>query len=89
MELRFGHSFGDVRVHTSTAAAESARSLDALAYTVGNDIVFGSGDTLRRATPAVTFLRTSSHIRSSKMPGVIPPGRAFSARLPRTAASPT
>jgi outer membrane protein OmpA-like peptidoglycan-associated protein len=43
MELRFGHSFGDVRVHTSTAAAESAHSLDALAYTVGNDIVFGSG----------------------------------------------
>ena len=43
MELRFGHSFGDVRVHTSTAAAESARSLDAHAYTVGNDIVFGSG----------------------------------------------
>lgn len=43
MELRFGHGFGDVRVHTSTAAAESARSLDALAYTIGNDIVFGSG----------------------------------------------
>lgn len=43
MEFRFGHSFADVRVHTSAVAAESARSLDAVAYTVGNDIVFGSG----------------------------------------------
>jgi len=43
MEMRFNRTFDDVRVHTSTAAAESARSLDALAYTVGNDIVFGSG----------------------------------------------
>ena len=43
MEERFGHDFSDVRVHTASQAAESARSLDARAYTVGSDIVFANG----------------------------------------------
>lgn len=43
MEPRFGHDFSDVRVHTDAAAAESARQINALAYTVGRDIVFESG----------------------------------------------
>jgi hypothetical protein len=43
MEPRFGHDFGAIRVHTDRSAAESARSIDALAYTVGNHIVFGQG----------------------------------------------
>jgi Domain of unknown function (DUF4157) len=42
-ESRFGQNFGDVRVHTDAAAAHSARSVDALAYTKGRDIVFGEG----------------------------------------------
>lgn len=41
MESRFGHDFTDVRVHTGGEAAEAARAVDALAYTVGRDIVFG------------------------------------------------
>lgn len=41
MESRFGHDFSRVRVHTNAKAAESARALNALAYTVGRDIVFG------------------------------------------------
>ena len=40
-EPRFGHDFSHVRVHADAKAAESARSVNALAYTVGNDIVFG------------------------------------------------
>jgi len=40
---RFGHDFGKVRVHTDNAAAESARSVNALAYTVGRDVVFAAG----------------------------------------------
>ncbi len=43
MEPRFGHSFSRVRVHTDDRAAESARSMNALAYTVGHHIVFGKG----------------------------------------------
>lgn len=43
MESRFGRDFGHVRVHTGGGAAESARSINALAYTVGSDVVFGVG----------------------------------------------
>lgn len=43
MEPRFGQNFGGVRVHTDPQAAESARSVDAHAYTVGQHIVFDSG----------------------------------------------
>ena len=40
---RFGHDFSQVRVHTDARAATVARSLDALAFTVGNDIAFAPG----------------------------------------------
>ncbi len=43
MESRFGHDFSGVRIHTDAQAAESARALNALAYTVGRDIVFDAG----------------------------------------------
>ena len=43
MEPRFGHDFSRVRVHTDGSAAESARAVNALAYTVGSDVVFGAG----------------------------------------------
>lgn len=43
MEPRFGQDFSGVRVHTDARAAESARAVNALAYTVGNNIIFGSG----------------------------------------------
>lgn len=44
MESRFGFDFSHVRVHTDDRAAESAHSVNALAYTVGNNIVFGKGN---------------------------------------------
>jgi hypothetical protein len=43
MESRFGEDLSQVRVHTGQKAAESAIAVNALAYTVGQDIVFGSG----------------------------------------------
>lgn len=43
MEPRFGHDFSQVRVHTDEKAAESAQAVNALAYTVGRDVVFGAG----------------------------------------------
>lgn len=42
-EPRFGYDFSQVRVHTDARAAESARAVNALAYTVGRDIMFGAG----------------------------------------------
>ena len=41
-EPRFGHDFSQVRLHTGTQAAESARAVDAKAYTMGRDVVFGA-----------------------------------------------
>jgi hypothetical protein len=43
MEPRFGHDFGKVRVHTDARAAESARAIQSIAYTLGKNIAFGSG----------------------------------------------
>jgi hypothetical protein len=43
MEERFGHDFSRVRVHTEAAAAQSAQGVNALAYTVGEDMVFAAG----------------------------------------------
>src|SRR5215467_10482037 len=43
LEERMGADFSDVRVHTGAKADESARSISAQAYTVGNDVVFRSG----------------------------------------------
>jgi len=43
LEPRFGRDFGDVRVHADSAASSSARAVNALAYTLGSDIVFRSG----------------------------------------------
>jgi hypothetical protein len=43
MESRFGTDFGDVRVHTDSGAHESAKSVNAQAYTVGPNIVFEQG----------------------------------------------
>jgi peptidoglycan/xylan/chitin deacetylase (PgdA/CDA1 family) len=43
MEHRFGRSFGRVRVHTGAEASASARAVDAQAFSVGDDIVFGAG----------------------------------------------
>jgi hypothetical protein len=40
-ELRFGHEFSRVQVHTGAKAADSARRVDARAYTIGRDIIFG------------------------------------------------
>ncbi|HMK55489.1 MAG TPA: DUF4157 domain-containing protein [Dissulfurispiraceae bacterium] len=42
-EPRFGADFGRVRVHNDSRAAESAGSIDAMAFTVGNDVIFGAG----------------------------------------------
>ncbi|WP_020160078.1 eCIS core domain-containing protein [Methylobacter marinus] len=43
MEQRFGHNFSQVRVHSGADAEQSVRDINANAYTVGNNIVFGTG----------------------------------------------
>ena len=41
-EPRFDYDFSRVRIHNDDQAAASARSVNALAYTIGRDVVFGS-----------------------------------------------
>ncbi|MCZ7567171.1 MAG: DUF4157 domain-containing protein [Ardenticatenaceae bacterium] len=43
MEPRFGYDFSRVRVHSGAAAEQSAQDVNAIAYTVGHNIVFGAG----------------------------------------------
>ncbi|HTQ31526.1 MAG TPA: DUF4157 domain-containing protein [Opitutaceae bacterium] len=42
MEPRFGYDFSRVRVHSDARAAQSAEAVNAQAYTVGSNIVFGA-----------------------------------------------
>ncbi|MGE4340140.1 MAG: DUF4157 domain-containing protein [Pigmentiphaga sp.] len=44
MEPRFGQDFSGVRVHVGSQATESARAVNARAYTIGRDMVFGEGE---------------------------------------------
>jgi hypothetical protein len=43
-EPRLGHDLGHVRVHTGGSAEAGANAVQARAYTLGRDIVFGSGE---------------------------------------------
>lgn len=43
-ESRFGYDFSGVRLHTGEAATDSARAVQARAYTLGRDIVFSAGE---------------------------------------------
>src|SRR5882724_76631 len=56
MEPRFGHDFGQARIHTDAKAADSARAVNALAYTVGRDIVFGDGQYARHTSAGQKLL---------------------------------
>jgi hypothetical protein len=51
MEQAFGHDFSDVRIHDDSAASDAARDVSAKAATVGNHIVFRSGE-FNPTTPA-------------------------------------
>ena len=51
MEGSFGHDFSNVRLHTDSAAADMSRSINAKAFTHGNDIYFNQGQ-FQPNTPA-------------------------------------
>ena len=56
MEARFKQDFGHVRVHDDARAADSARGVSALAYTVGRDVVFGAGHYSPETTAGKTLI---------------------------------
>jgi len=55
-ESRFRFDFSRVRIHTDARASESACAVNALAYTVGNDIVFATGQYAPRAASGQRLL---------------------------------
>lgn len=73
MEPRFGHDFSSVRVHTDAKAAESGQAVNAPAYTVGRDIVFGAG----QHTPQTA---ASQKLMAHELTHVVQQARAVSAR---------
>jgi hypothetical protein len=43
-EPRFSYDFSNVRIHAGTQSSESAKAVNARAFTLGNHIVFGDGE---------------------------------------------
>ena len=43
-EPRFGYDFSNIRIHADSTAGRSSQLINAKAYTLGNDIVFGGGE---------------------------------------------
>jgi Domain of unknown function (DUF4157) len=56
MESRFDYDFSRVQVHADHHAAESARAVDARAYTVGQHVVFGRSQYSPHTTDGRTLL---------------------------------
>ncbi|MEV6165378.1 DUF4157 domain-containing protein [Streptomyces sp. NPDC052052] len=78
MEARMGADFSDVRVHTDSAAHESAKGVGAHAYTVGNDVVF-QRDAYDPSSPQgrTTLAHELTHViqqRSGPVEGTEAPG---------------
>jgi len=56
MEGKFGHDFSKVRIHADAKAGASAGAVDSLAYTVGNNLVFASGQYSPRTAAGTRLL---------------------------------
>lgn len=74
LETRFGFDFGRVRIHTDEQAARSARAVNALAYTVGSDLVFGA-DRYAPHSPAGQRLLAHELAHVVQQGGAMPPMR--------------
>jgi len=74
MEQRFGTNFSNVRTHTDSHAAEMNRSLNAQAFTFGNNIYYGRGK-----TPA------SNKLTAHELTHVLQQNTAGAASIQRTA----
>jgi hypothetical protein len=73
-EPRFGYDFSQVRVHADERAAESARAVGALAYTVGRDVVFGVGQYRQGTSDGMRLLAHElAHVVQQNRSGIYPP----------------
>ncbi|MFC1747793.1 DUF4157 domain-containing protein [Pseudomonadota bacterium] len=70
-EPRFGHDFSSVRLHHGGQASELSRSINARAFTLGNNIVFDSGQYQPESTEGKRLLgHELTHVIQQKSDGV-------------------
>ena len=78
-EPRFGRNFGEVRVHANAHANEAARNVNALAYTMGHDVVFGEGQYQPGTNPGRSLIAHElAHVVQQGAAGTAPPSTASS-----------
>jgi hypothetical protein len=80
-EARMGQDFSAVRVHSDAKAAQSARTLHALAYTAGRDVVFAAG----HYAPATEH---GKHLLAHELTHVVQQGAAPTSVIQRAPAPP-
>ena len=86
-EPRFGYDFSQVRVHADARAAESARAVNARAFTVGQDVMFGAGQYAPGTSGGRRLMAHElAHVVQQRAGNVLKPGIAPSIRRQETAA---
>lgn len=77
MEDHFGHDFSGVTVHTDPGAQDSARTVQAKAYTVGSHVVFGAGQFAPATSDGRSLLAHElAHVVQQNADSALPPGAA-------------
>ncbi len=86
-EPRFGFDFSQVRIHADGEAASSARAIQARAYTLGRDIVFGAGEYMPSTTEGRRLIAHElAHVVQQQAGSAV---RASAATIRRTPKKPT
>jgi len=97
-EPRIGADFSQVRLHTDSQAAKSARAVNARAFTVGPDVVFGAGQYAPESSTGQRLMahelthvlqQTQSHTRASYFVDAAGDGHWITRRLLNVSPSPT
>ena len=89
-EPRFGHDFGNVRVHLDPEAAESARAVDAQAYAAGSDIVFASGEYgMEDSTGRTLLAHELAHVAQHGPTGIATEGALHRRKNDKTVVEPS
>jgi hypothetical protein len=86
MESRLGHDFGQVRVHIDAKSADAARAVNAVAYTIGRDIVFTAGQYAPESAAGRRLLAHElTHVVQQRAAAAItPPGSLAQAWIQQT-----
>jgi len=83
-EPRFGHDFSRVRVHTDERAAESARAVNASAYTVGSHIAFATAQYAPNSPSGRELLAHELVHTVQQGESTVPPAGALAVGFPRS-----